>query len=29
MSETNEDYYFVIRDSESYESCVRNLDPLE
>ena len=32
MSETNEDYYFVIRDSdgkESYESCVGNLYPLE
>lgn len=32
MSETNEDYYFVTRDSdgkESYESCVGNLDPLE
>lgn len=32
MSETNEDYYFVTRDSngkKSYESCVGNLDPLE
>lgn len=32
MSETNEDYYFVTRDSdgkESYESCVGNLDLLE
>ena len=32
MSETNEDYYFIIRDSdgkESYESCVGDLVPIK
>lgn len=32
MSETNEDYYFVTKDSdgkERYESCVGNLNPLK
>jgi hypothetical protein len=32
MSETNEDYYFVVKDSndkESYESCVGDLVPIK